>query len=334
MRSYQVYEHGSPSTLQIHDIPAPVPSKGEMLVNVEAIGVNFPDVLMISGEYQRLPARPFTPGTAFAGTVAAVGENVTGFQPGDRVMSQIDWGALAEQAVTTPEESFHLPESMNFNEGAAMGLVYQTAYLALVERGRYQTGETVLIGGAAGGVGLAAVQIAKGLGAKVLACVRNHAEAQAVREAGADHVIDLAQGDLKERVREQVFAVTEGAGADVVLDPLGGDFFAGALRAVAWCGRVVVIGFAAGGIPQLKVNYLLLKNISVIGLQGSDYSERRPGVVSRAQDELFRLWHQAAVRPRIMRIFSFDEAAEALELVRQGKVQGRVVISVNQGDAP
>ncbi|NMY11903.1 NADPH:quinone oxidoreductase family protein [Pseudomonas veronii] len=330
MRSYQVHEHGAPSTLKIDEIPAPVPGKGELLVNVEAAGVNFPDVLVISGEYQLLPPRPFTPGKDLAGVVAAVGEGVEGYAVGDRVMSQIEWGALAEQAITTPAQSFHLPEGMSFNEAAAMGLVYQTAYFALVERGQYQTGQTVLIGGAAGGVGLAAVQIAKGLGAKVLACVRNEAEAQVVRKSGADHVIDLSRDNLKESVRAQVFAVTDGKGADVVLDPLGGEFFAGALRAVAWCGRIVVIGFAAGTIPQLKVNYLLLKNIGVCGVQWTDYRDRTPGKVLAAQKELFRLWREGVVRPRIMRQFAFEEASEALELIRQGKVQGKVVVSVNQ----
>ncbi|MBI6563162.1 NADPH:quinone oxidoreductase family protein [Pseudomonas synxantha] len=246
-------------------------------------------------------------------------------------MSQIEWGALAEQAVATPAQCFKMPDGLGFPEAAAMGLVYQTAYFALVERGQYTKGQTVLIGGAAGGVGLAAVQIAKGLGAKVLACVRNELEAEAVRESGADHVIDLSQGDFKECIREQVFSVTDGKGADVVLDPLGGDFFAGALRATAWCGRLVVIGFAAGNIPTLKINYLLLKNIGVCGLQWSDYRDRTPEKVRDAQEELFRLWREGAVKPRVMRLFDFESAAEALDLVRQGKVQGKAVVSIGRG---
>lgn len=331
MRSYRVHEHGAPSTLRIDDIPAPTPAAGEMLVQVHAAGINFPDVLVISGEYQLLPPRPFTPGKDFAGVVLAVGEGVQDYAVGDRIMSQIEWGALAEQAITTPAQCFSLPDGLAYTDAAAMGLVYQTAYFALTERGQYQPGETVLVGGAAGGVGLAAVQIAKGLGATVLACVRNELEAVAVRESGADHVIDLAQGDLKDSVRAQVYAVTDGRGADVVLDTLGGDFFAGALRATAWCGRIVVIGFAAGGIPTLKVNYLLLKNIGVCGLQWSDYRDRSPQKVRAAQAELFRLWREGAVKPRVMRLFAFEEAAEALELVRQGKVQGKAVVAVSQG---
>ncbi|MBI6583400.1 NADPH:quinone oxidoreductase family protein [Pseudomonas synxantha] len=331
MRSYRVHQHGAPSTMSIDDIPSPVPVAGQLLVDVHAAGINFPDVLVISGEYQLLPPRPFTPGKDFAGVVVAVGDGVEGYAVGDRVMSQIEWGALAEQAVATPAQCFKMPDGLGFPEAAAMGLVYQTAYFALVERGQYTKGQTVLIGGAAGGVGLAAVQIAKGLGAKVLACVRNELEAEAVRESGADHVIDLSQGDFKECIREQVFSVTDGKGADVVLDPLGGDFFAGALRATAWCGRLVVIGFAAGNIPTLKINYLLLKNIGVCGLQWSDYRDRTPEKVRDAQEELFRLWREGAVKPRVMRLFDFESAAEALDLVRQGKVQGKAVVSIGRG---
>ncbi|MFF7710764.1 zinc-binding dehydrogenase [Pseudomonas sp. NPDC007930] len=331
MLSYRVHEHGEPDVLTIDEVPDLVPGPGQLLVQVKAAGINFPDVLVVSGKYQLLPPRPFTPGKDFAGVVSAVGEGVQGYRRGDRIMSQIEWGALAEQALTTPAQSFHLPEGLDFPEAAAMGLVYQTAYFALVERGQYRAGETVLVGGAAGGIGLASVQIAKGLGATVLAAVRSPIEAQVAKESGADHIIDLSGGNLKDSIREQVYAATEGRGADVVIDPLGDQFFAGALRATAWCGRVVIIGFAAGEIPTLKVNYLLLKNIAVCGLQWSDYRDRTPQKVLAAQDELFRLWREGAVRPRVMRLFAFDGAAEALSLVRDGQVQGKAVVSMVRG---
>jgi NADPH2:quinone reductase len=331
MRSYRVWEHGAPASMRMDDLPDLVPGPGEIAVDVRAAGINFPDTLVISGKYQVLPPRPFTPGKDFAGVVRAVGDGVTGFAPGDRIMSQVEYGAFAEQAITTPRQSFKLPDGLSFAAAAAMGLVYQTAYFALVERGQYRHGETVLVGGAAGGVGLAAVQIAKGLGARVLGAVRSPEEAAVVRESGADHVIDLSAADLRERVRAQVHAATGGRGADVVLDPLGGDFFAAALRAMAWCGRMVVIGFAAGEIPSVKVNYLLLKNIAVCGLQWSDYRDRTPVRVREVQEDLFRLWRDGAVRPRIMREFTFSQAPEALELVEQGKVQGKVVVTIGIG---
>lgn len=328
MLSYRVHEHGEPDILKIDEVPDLQAGKGELLVDVQAAGINFPDVLVVSGKYQLLPPRPFTPGKDFAGIVTAVGEGVTGFKPGDRIMSQIEWGALAEQAITTPAQSFHMPDGLDFPEAAAMGLVYQTAYFALVERGQYKPGETVLIGGAAGGIGLASVQIAKGLGATVIAAVRSDIEAEVASASSADHVIDLSAGNLKELIREQVYAVTDGKGADVVIDPLGDQFFAGALRATAWCGRIVIVGFAAGEIPTLKVNYLLLKNIGICGLQWTDYRDRTPEKVAAAQKELFRLWREGAVKPRVMRLFAFNGAAEALAMVRDGQVQGKAVVSM------
>jgi NADPH2:quinone reductase len=328
MLGYRVHEHGDPSSMRIDELPGLRPSAGQMVVDVQASGINFPDVLVVSGAYQLLPERPFIPGKDFAGIVREIGDGVTDYAPGDRVMSQIEFGALAQEALTTPSQSFRIPEGMTFEEAAAMGLVYQTAWFALMERGQFRPGDIVLIGGAAGGVGLASVQIAVGHGATVIAAVRSDAEAHVVRESGAHHVIDLSGGDLRESVREQVFATTDGRGADVVLDPLGGDFFAGALRATAWCGRVVVIGFAAGEIPSLKVNYLLLKNIAVSGLQWSDYRDRTPEKVKAAQKDLFRLWREGYARPVIMRAFAFEEAAEAMQLVKDGRVRGKVVVKM------
>lgn len=331
MRSYRVWEHGAPSTMRVDELPDLVPGPGQMVVDVKAVGINFPDVLVVSGKYQILPPRPFTPGKDLAGVVRTVGAGVNGYAPGDRIMAQVENGAFAEQAIVTPEQTYKLPAGLSFEAAAAMGLVYQTAHFALVERGQYKRGETVLVGGAAGGVGLAAVQIAKGLGAKVLAGVRSPEEAEVVRAAGVDAVIDLSVPDLRESIRAQVHAATGGHGADVVLDPLGADFFAGALRAMAWCGRLVVIGFAAGDIPTLKVNYLLLKNIAVSGLQWSDYRDRTPERIQQVQQELFDLWRAGAVKPRIMRDFAFSELPEALDLVSQGKVQGKAVVRVGEG---
>ncbi len=328
MRSYQVYEHGEPSTMRLEDVPDLMPGPGQILVDVAAAGINFPDILTVAGTYQLLPQRPFAPGKDFAGVVRAIGPGVTEYLPGDRVMSQIEFGALAEQALATASQAFRVPDEMAYQAAAAMGLVYQTAWFALIERGQYKTGETVLVGGAAGGVGLAAVQLAVGQGATVIAAVRNDEERKVVLESGAHHVIDLSGVNLRDSVRDQVHAVTDGRGADVILDPLGGEFFNGAIRAAAWCGRVVVIGFVAGEIPSVKVNYLLLKNISVAGLQWSDYRERAPEKVRAAQESIFGLWRAGYVRPVVMRAFAFEEAAEAMTLVRNGDVRGKVVVNV------
>lgn len=318
----------------IDELDAPVPGDEEVLVDVEAIGLNFPDVLVIRGQYQFLKSLPFTPGKDFAGVVRAVGSAVRGIQPGDRVLSHVESGAYAEQALALSRQTYILPDDMSFSEAAAMGLVYQTAYFALVERARLLAGETVLVGGAAGGIGLATVQVAKGLGATVIAGVRGAEEAALARASGADHTIDLSGDNLRDSIRDQVRALPlEKGGADIVIDPLGGDFFAGAIRALAWCGRLVVIGFAAGEIPTIKVNYLLVKNISVLGIQWSDYRDYTPERVHEAQRALFELWRQGKVRPHIARSVAFEALPEALALVGQGKVRGKAVVTLNKASA-
>jgi len=327
MQAVWVREHGAPETVRIEEVPAPVIGDEQVLVEVKAIGVNYPDLLVIGGTYQILPPRPFSPGKDAAGIVRAVGRKATHCKPGDRVAVQLEYGAYAQQVAAKDAVCHVMPAAMSFEEAAAMGLVYQTAHFALVERGLYQRGETVLVNGAAGGVGLAAVQIAKGLGATVLAGVNNEEHGRLARANGADHVIDLARPDLREGLRAQVHALTGGRGVDIVLDPLGGAVFEASLRAMAWRGRMVVIGFAAGGIPELKVNYLLVKNLSVSGLQWSDYRERTPDWVRRVQTELFGLYTSGAIRPRVMRSFPLARFAEALALVRSGSVQGKVVLT-------
>jgi NADPH2:quinone reductase len=329
MRAYQVVEHCDPSSLKIGKIDDLSPGKGQILVGVAAAGINFPDFLVVSGKYQVLPKRPFTPGKDLAGVVLGVGDDVTEFSAGDRVLCHVEHGAFAEQILVTPAQTFKLPDGLSFVKAAAMGLVYQTAYLALVDRGGFRAGETVLIGGAAGGIGMAAVQISKGLGARVLAAVRTPEEAAFASESGADHVIDVGGPDIRETLRAQVHAATNGTGADVVIDPLGGDFLGAAMRAMAWCGRLVVVGFAAGEIPSVKVNYLLLKNISLSGLQWSDYRDRTPQRIDEVQADIFRLWKQGAVRPHVMKEFAFEELPTALQMIGQGQIRGKAVVTVS-----
>ncbi|SEH88566.1 NADPH:quinone oxidoreductase family protein [Tardiphaga sp. OK245] len=330
MQAFQVVEHGPPSSLQCNSVPDLKPGPGQVHVGIRAAGINFPDVLVVSGKYQILPPRPFTPGKDFSGVVLGVGEGVSRVAAGDRVLCHVENGGFAEQAVVAEHQVFKMPEGLSFASAAAMGLVYQTAYLALIDRGHLKPGESVLVGGAAGGIGLATVQLAKGLGATVLAAVRNEEEAELVRQSGADHVIDLTQPNMRESLRAQVHAVTGGKGVDVVIDPLGDEFFAAAIRALAWCGRLVVIGFAAGGIPTLKVNYLLVKNIAVTGLQWSDYRDRTPQRIDDVQSAIFDLWQSGAVKPHVMKEFPFKELPVALELIEQGKVRGKAVIVMDR----
>jgi NADPH2:quinone reductase len=327
MRAVWVREHGAPETARVEEVPAPAIGDEQVLVDIKAIGVNYPDLLVMGGTYQILPPRPFSPGKDAAGIVRAVGSRATHCKPGDRVAVHLEYGAYAEQVAAKDAVCHVLPEAMSFEEAAAMGLVYQTAHFGLIERGLYQRGETVLVNGAAGGIGLAAVQIAKGLGATVFAGVNNEEHGRIARENGADQVIDLARPDLRDSLRAQVHALSGGRGVDIVLDPLGGAVFEASLRALAWRGRMVVIGFAAGGIPELKVNYLLVKNITVSGLQWSDYRERAPDWVRRVQMELFELYVKGAIRPRVMRSFPLERFAEALALVKSGSVQGKVVLT-------
>lgn len=328
MRAYRVVEFGPPSALQLDESDDLTPGEGEIVVDVAAAGVNFPDTLVVSGRYQILTERPFTLGKELAGTVRAVGAGVCGFAPGDRVLSQVEQGAFAEQAVVDPATTFRLPDGLGFAEATALGLVYQTAYFALHDRANLRAGETVLVGGAAGGVGVAAIQLAKAAGARVLAAVRKPDQAAFVRTHGADAVIDVSGADPCDDLRSRVFAANEGQGADVVLDPVGGQFFQAALRALAWRGRLVVIGFAGGDIPAVRANYLLVKNISVAGLQWSDYRERTPRRVAEAQADIFRLWRSGAVRPPVTQTFAFEDLPAALDLIERGGVRGKAAILV------
>ncbi|MBL27877.1 MAG: NADPH:quinone oxidoreductase [Rhodospirillaceae bacterium] len=330
MRALLVREHGAPESLVIEDLPTPEPGPGEVLVDVRAIGINYPDLLVIGGKYQILPPRPFIPGKDLAGVVRAVGDGVVQCRPGDRVMAQVEHGAYAEQAVVPEAQCFVIPGSMSYEQAAAMSLVYQTAHFALIDRCNFKEGETVLVNGAAGGVGLAAVQLVRGMGGRALAGVIDDDQAKLVRENGAHAVIDLSRENLRESLREQVHAATDGRGTDIVLDPVGGEVFTASLRAMAWRGRLCVIGFTSGEIPTLKANYLLVKNITVSGLQWSDYRDRDPAWVRRVQTDLFRLFEAGRIDPRVMATYPMEQAATALNLVKKGQVRGKVVLTTGQ----
>lgn len=328
MKAVLVRNFGEPQTHRVEEAPLPAMRPDDVLIDVKAAAVNYPDLLVMSGKYQILPDRPFSPGKDAAGVIRAVGANVKGLLPGTRVVAQLEFGGYAAQVATAASQVYPIPNELSFVDAAAMGLVYQTAYFALVDRGNFRRGDTVLVNGAAGGVGLAAVQIAKGLGGKVLAGINLPEQEAVVRESGADAVIDLAAANLREALKAQVHVATEGHGADVVLDPVGGDVFDASLRAMAWSGRAVIIGFASGRIPDIKANYLLLKNILVSGLQWSDYRQRTPERVAEVQQELMRLYLAGALRPHVMKTYPLEQFAEAAAVMAAGKAVGKIVLTV------
>lgn len=334
MRAIVVREFGGLENAAVDELPDPVVRDGELLIDIQAAAVNFVDTLMIGGTYQFRPALPFVPGKVPAGIVRSVGANVTGFRPGERVLALIEQGAFAEMAVVEAPFCIKLPAAMPAVDAASMSSIFDTAWFALHERARLQRGETVLVIGASGGVGLAALQLAKAAGAYALAAITTPAKADLAREAGADAIIDLARDDLRDGLRDEVHGYTNGRGADIILDMLGGDMFDAAIRALAWSGRVVVIGFAAGRIATLKTNYLLLKNIAVTGLQVSDYRRRAPRLTAACWETLFALCAEGRVRPLPTAVWPLDRAAEALGAVRARRVRGRIVLAPMPRELP
>jgi NADPH2:quinone reductase len=331
MRAIVVDAFGAPEQLRVTEVAAPVPGPGEVLVEVYAAPVNYVDLLVVGGNYQLLPERPFIPGKGPAGIVSACGPDVGTLRAGDRVLAMAEQGGYAEAVAVSADQCYRLPARMSFTAAASLSLIYDTAWFALRERGRLQPGETVLVLGASGGVGRAAVQLGRAMGARVLAAIARPEKAAAVRAAGADAVIDLSRANPRDSLREQVYAATDGRGADIVLDPLGGEVFAAALRALAWRGRLVVIGFAAGAIPTLRTNYLLLKNIEISGLQISDYRKRWPKQVAAAFDEIFALFEQGKIQPAPATEFPLERAGEALAALRDRRVNGRAVLRLRPG---
>jgi NADPH:quinone reductase len=327
MRAVIVREFGPLESLAIGEFPTPAPGPQDVLLEIHATAANFVDLLVIGGKYQFLPERPFVPGKLPAGVVAKVGTGVTTLKPGDRVLAMAEQGGYGEFVAVPAAQCFRLPDRMSFVDAASMSLAFDTAWFALRDRARLQSGDSVLVLGATGGVGLAAVQLAKAMGAKVLAGVSSKDKAPIAEEAGADAVIDLSRPDLRDSLRAQVYAATDNRGADIVLDPLGGDIFDAALRAVAWRGRLVVIGFAAGRIPTIKANYLLLKNIEVSGLQVSDYRKRMPERMAACFKEIFALYEAGKVKPGPTTVVPIDEFATALADIRDRRARGRIVLS-------
>jgi len=326
MKAVVVREFGPIGSARVEEIETPQPGPHEILVDIAAAPANFVDTLVIQGTYQFLPERPFIPGKGPAGTVAACGASVTRFKLGDRVLAMAEHGGYAEAVCVNEEQCYTLPDALSFTDAASMSLAFDTAWVSLTDRARLQAGDTVLVLGATGAVGDAAVQIAKAKGAKVLAAVSSLSKEGQVIDAGADAAIDLSKPDLRDSLRDQVYAANDGKGVDIIIDPLGGDYFDAAIRALAWRGRLVVVGFAAGRIPTLKMNYPLLKNIEVSGIQISDYRKRMPDLVRACFEDVFALYGQGKITIRPATVYPLADYAGALDDIIHRRIPSRAVL--------
>ena len=325
MKAVVCEKYGPPDSLLVKDLPSPRAGAGDVVVSVKAASVNFPDVLIIENKYQFKPPLPFSPGSELSGVIKGVGEGVTGWKAGDRVMAFTTYGAFAEEVKVEATRLARLPAKMSFEEGAAFVLTYGTSDHALRDRAALKAGETLLVLGASGGVGIAAIQIGKALGARVIACASSDEKLAVCREQGADATINYAAEDLRERIK----ALTEGRGPDVVYDAVGGPYTEPAFRSIAWRGRLLVVGFAAGEIPKLPLNLALLKGASVVGVFWGDFGRREPKQFAESLRQIATWYEQGKLRPHVSAKFPLEKAAEALKLMAARKVKGKVVLTVS-----
>lgn len=331
MKALLSYDVGGPETLKLGEIDAPVVSAGQLLVDVHACSINFPDTLIIEDKYQFRPQRPFAPGGEVAGVVSAVGEGVEGFKPGDRVIGLTGHGGLAEQVVLPAQNAFKLPPSRSFEEGAALLMTYGTSIHALVDRGRLKQGQTLLVLGAAGGVGLAAVELGKAMGARVIGAVSSEEKANAVKSAGADEVVIYGRGPFdkdQSKALADAFKVAVGPnGADVIYDAVGGDYCEPALRSIAWEGRYLVVGFPAG-IPKLPLNLTLLKSCDVCGVFWGAFAARDPKANRAHVNRLFSMWEEGHIRPRVTGTYPLEDGAKAIKELGDRNAIGKLVVTI------
>jgi NADPH2:quinone reductase len=313
---------GPPESLVVEDLPTVTPAAGEVVIDIVAAGVNFPDVLVIQNKYQFKPVLPFTPGNELAGTVSAVGANVKQFKAGDRVFAFAPQGAFAQQLAVPEEMVLPMSPGMAFDTAAAITLTYGTSHHAVVDRAQLKAGETMLVLGAAGGVGLAAIEIGKALGARVIAAASTDEKLAVCKEHGADVLINYSTEDLREAIK----AATGGKGPDVVYDPVGGSYTEQAFRSIAWRGRYLVIGFANGEIPKLPLNLPLLKGASLVGVFWGEFAKREPAHHNAAMHELMRWLGEGKIRPHISARYALADTPQALLDMASRKVTGKIVI--------
>jgi NADPH2:quinone reductase len=322
MKAVLCKTYGPPESLVLEEIEPLEPGKKQVVINVKACGVNFPDTLIIQNKYQFKPALPFSPGGEIAGVITAIGEEVTSYKEGDRVIAFAGWGGFAEEAVVDIARLIPLPDSVDFLTGASFVMTYGTSYHALKDRAQLKAGETLLVLGAAGGVGLAAVELGKLMGARVIAAASTAAKLEICRQYGADEVINYTTDSLKDKLKE----LTGGKGVDVVYDPVGGEYAEVALRNTGWEGRYLVVGFAAGDIPRIPLNLTLLKGCSVVGVFWGAFTEKEPHKNQQNLQELLQWYLQGMLNPHISAIYQLNEAATALNDMLQRKVMGKVVL--------
>lgn len=329
MRAWRCLAFGDFRTLTLETLPTPTPAAGELLVDVRAFAPGFPDMLMAQGLYQLKPPLPFTPCAEFSGVVAGLGEGVVDYRLGDPVMGTVRYGAAAERLVARARDCLPLPATLDFTHGAAYLIAAKTAYVGLVVRGGLQAGETLLVHGASGGVGLAAVELGKRLGATVIAAASGAEKLAAAREKGADHLVDYGDCHGDGSLRERVKALTGGRGADVIYDPVGGDVFDESLHCIAPFGRLLVIGFASGRIPQAPVNLALIKQISIVGVRAGEYGRQYPAGGAAVNAALLEHARRGELLPRVHATRSFASLVEAFEELETRRVIGRVVIALD-----
>lgn len=317
-----VRELGGPGCLEREEVDEAPAGPGQVVIDVKATGCNFFDILITQGNYQVRPELPFSPGAEVAGTVREVGEGVERFSIGDRVSALLEYGGFASVASAPQERVFPMPAKMTFEEAAALGLVYQTSYVGLVHRARLREGETLLVHAAAGGVGLSAVQIGVALGARVIGTAGTSGKLDLVKQNGADEVINYRDENWVERVKE----LTDGRGADVIYDPVGGDTFDLSTKCIAFEGRILIIGFASGIIPSAKMNRVLIKNFSLVGLHWGLYFDKNPRVLHDAQQALTRLYADGKISPVVSATYPLEEAEAALRALASRRTTGKVVL--------
>ena len=322
MKAVRCAQWGLPDSLVVEDLPALTAGPGEVVIEVKAAGVNFPDVLIIQGKYQVKPALPFTPGSELAGVVSQVGEGVAHVKVGDQVIAFVAQGAFAQQAVAPAAAVMPMPPGMDFDTAAAITLTYGTSHHAVADRAALKEGETMLVLGAAGGVGLAAIEIGKALGATVIAAASSDEKLAVCREHGADATINYSKEDLREAIK----AATGGKGPDVIYDPVGGEYAEPAFRSIAWRGRYLVVGFANGEIPKLPLNLTLLKGASLVGVFWGEFAKREPKANLAGMRQLLGWMAEGKIRPRISGRYSLEQTAQALNDMAARKVTGKVVI--------
>jgi NADPH:quinone reductase len=321
MRAVICHAWGAVESLKVEEVPAPVPAADEVLIDVRATSVNYADSIMVAGKYQTRPPFPFSPGLETAGVVAGCGAHVTRFRPGDRVMATLGWGGLAERAVAKESETFAIPEGMSFEEAGAFPIAYISSDVALRWQGRLEAGETLLVLGAAGGVGLTAVEIGKAMGARVIAGASTAEKLAVARAHGADEVVNYATENLTERV----MALTGEKGADVCFDPVGGELADAALSALGWGGRMLLVGFV-GGVQQIAANRLLVKNRSALGCSLRYYRNQAPDKLRRSVEALLAWYREGRLKPLVSHRLPLERTVEAIKLLTDRKALGKVVV--------